>query len=299
MTITKIEKRKWLAKLALTFNYSPYGTQLARTQRVGPLTIQKAFYPEGRECAHIYLLHPPAGIVSGDILHVDLDLEPQAHVLVTTPGANRFYRARDDANIGSPIQKQITQVNLPAKAKCEHFPLETIVYNGAEGVNQVLVNLTADSHYLGWDITCLGLPSAGQLFEIGRFSQLNQVYCDNKLIYHDRINVRPDASEGHQQMHQHMAGLAGYSVFATLLAYANTEHVNSAMQADLIDQLRDTIQQQGLQSEVSVTHIAELIIIRYLGHHAEQCKQIFILLWQLLRPHYMHKQGVVPRIWHT
>ncbi|WP_158971466.1 urease accessory protein UreD [Paraglaciecola sp. L3A3] len=299
MSATSILKREWLAKLALTFSYSVHGTQLARTQRVGPLTIQKAFYPEGRDCAHVYLLHPPAGIVSGDTLHVDVNLEPKAHVLVTTPGANRFYRAREDASIGTPVQKQITHVYLPSEAKCEHFPLETIVYEGAEGVNQVVVNLAADSTYLGWDITCLGLPSAAQLFLSGTFSQLNQVYCDNKLIFHDRIKVSPEPCKGNEQVQQHVVGLAGNSVFATLLAYASAELVNQKTQTELIQQLRETITQQNLQNQVSVTHINQLIIVRYLGHHAEQCKQIFILLWQQLRPLYMQKQGIVPRIWHT
>ena len=77
MSLTKAIKRGWLARLGLTFSHSVHGTQLARTKRVGPLSIQKAFYPEGRDCAHIYLLHPPAGIVSGDVLQVDLHLPPQ------------------------------------------------------------------------------------------------------------------------------------------------------------------------------------------------------------------------------
>ena len=44
-------------------------TQLQRTERVGPLSVQRAFYPEANGTAHLYLLHPPAGIVSGDELY--------------------------------------------------------------------------------------------------------------------------------------------------------------------------------------------------------------------------------------
>ena len=50
-----IIKSQWLASLELQLGYSPYGTQLTKTKRCGPLTIQKAFYPEGRDCAHLYL----------------------------------------------------------------------------------------------------------------------------------------------------------------------------------------------------------------------------------------------------
>ena len=89
-----------------------YDTQLTKTKRCGPLIIQKAFYPEGRDCAHLYLLHPPAGIVSGDELRVGIDVQQNAHTLITTPGAKRFYRARTDLSIGDPKQSQVTLITL-------------------------------------------------------------------------------------------------------------------------------------------------------------------------------------------
>jgi urease accessory protein len=36
-----------------------------------------------------------------------------------------------------------------------------------------------------------------------------------------------------------------------------------------------------------------------LGHQAQQCKHLFIELWKLVRPLYIGKQGVQPRIWFT
>jgi len=289
-----VVKRQWLAQLGLTFKHSMHGTQLVQTKRTGPLSVQKAFYPEGRDTAHIYLLHPPAGIVSGDVLRVNIELQQKSHVLVTTPGANRFYKARLDHNIGIPEQKQITEVHLEAQSICENFPLETIVYEGAEGINQVVINLAQNSVYLGWDMTCLGLPSSKQPFESGKFNQLNQVFCDGKLIYHDRIAINPD-----NQVQQHSAGLAGKNVFATFLAYASQTQVSPTEQTEIIDKMRVLVNEQQLDSHVSITHINHLIIMRYLGQHAEQCKTIFTLLWQQLRPLYLKKQGIVPRIWHT
>ncbi len=56
-------KSRWLASLALQLGHSAYGTQLTKTKRCGPLPIQHAFYPEGRDSAHLYLLHPPARLV--------------------------------------------------------------------------------------------------------------------------------------------------------------------------------------------------------------------------------------------
>jgi urease accessory protein len=287
-------KSQWLASLELQLGYSPYGTQLTKTKRCGPLTIQKAFYPEGRDCAHLYLLHPPAGIVSGDELQVKIDVQKNAHTLVTTPGANRFYRARTDLSIGDPKQTQVTQISLDADAKCEHFPLESLVYNQANGVNNVAVRLQKSSVYCGWDMTCLGLPSSNEDFTDGRFTQLNTLYCDDILLYHDKVLIEPESNIQH-----HAAGLAGNTVFGTFLAYASDEKVSREQRSRLIEQLRATVDKNDASSLISITDIRQLLVIRYLGQQAHQCKGLFIDLWKLIRPLYMEKQGVQPRIWFT
>jgi urease accessory protein len=292
--ISNAPKNAWLASLSLEFSLTASGSQLTRTIRNGPLTVQKAFYPEGPDCAHIYLLHPPAGIVSGDELRISIQVNEQAHSLVTTPGANRFYRAREDLTIGDSKQVQHCEIFLAEQAKCENFPLETIVYEGADGVNTVDVNLKSDSAYLGWDITCLGLPRSNQFFKNGRYTQLNRVYCEDTLIYHDRIAIKPD-----NQIHQHMAGLNNHNVFATFMAYAPEGLITNAQHKVLIGQLRDYIIEENAEQKISISKIRQLLVIRYLGQHAEECKALFIQLWQKIRPLYLNKEANIPRIWHT
>ena len=294
ITTASAPKNSWLANLSLEFSLTPSGTQLTRTKRNGPLSVQKAFYPEGRDCAHIYLLRPPAGIVSGDELRINIQVNQQAHSLVTTPGANRFYRAREDLTIGDSKQVQHCELLLSSQAKCENFPLETIVYEGADGFNTVDVHLQPDSAYLGWDITCLGLPSSGQPFKQGSYTQLNRVYCADTLIYHDRIAIKPD-----NNIHQHMAGLNNHSVFATFMAYAPAGQLSDIDKKVLIEQLRECMIESGAEHKVSISQIRQLLVIRYLGQHAEECKALFIQLWQKIRPLYLNKPANIPRVWHT
>ena len=293
-SLNKPVKNHWLAHLALEFSDTPVGTQLTKTQRKGPLSVQKAFYPEGRDCAHIYLLHPPAGIVSGDELRISVDIKDNAHLLFTTPGAGRFYRARTNLDIGDSKQAQITKFVLEANAKCENFPQETIVYEGADGFNTVDIELTSSSVYLGWDITCLGLPDSNEPFIDGKYCQLNRLYCDGKLLYHDRIALSPA-----NNLLTHPAGLAGNSVFATFLAYAPEKLTDMFQRRDIVNLCREKISEQNAQSTISITDIDGLLVIRYLGSHAQQCKQLFISLWEILRPILTDKAAIQPRIWHT
>ncbi|MGB5651682.1 MAG: urease accessory protein UreD, partial [Sedimenticolaceae bacterium] len=78
--------------MRLGFRAGPDSTVLAERQRHGPLAVQRPFYPEGGVC-HVYLLHPPGGVVGGDVLGIDVKLAQGAQALITTPGATKFYRS--------------------------------------------------------------------------------------------------------------------------------------------------------------------------------------------------------------
>jgi len=299
-------KSSWLASLSLTFSHDAYGTHLIRAKRSGPLSVQKAFYPEGKDCAHIYLLHPPAGIVSGDELSVTIDVNENAHSLITTPGANRFYRAREDLNIGHSKQEQHCIITIDKGAICENFPQETIVYEGADGFNTVDIHIDDESCYLGWDISSLGLPSSNQPFNLGSYRQLNRVYRNESLVYHDRIAIEPNSNIQH-----HKAGLNQCNVFATFLAYApRSKYTNEQLKShseELKEHLNSYINNtmyshlgyEDIEKKISISLIRELLVIRYLGNQAEECKVFFTFLWQKMRPFYINKEGVAPRIWHT
>jgi len=79
----------WLTRLELGFAQVNSRTRLKHSQHIGPLRVQRAFYPEGN-LAHIYILHPPRGVVGSDQLHITLDLAHKTQVLCTPPGSGKF-----------------------------------------------------------------------------------------------------------------------------------------------------------------------------------------------------------------
>ena len=75
--------------------------------------------------------------------------------------------------------------------------------------------------------------------------------------------------------------------------------MNDDQRAQLIEQLREVVEKHSASSLISITDIRQLLVIRYLGQQAHQCKNLFVELWKLVRPLYIEKQGVQPRIWFT
>ena len=96
----------WKAKLQLKFVEENNKTVLKERSHQGPLQVQKAFYPESSGACHVYMLHPPGGVVGGDSFDVKVDVGANAKVLITTPAAGKFYRSAGDI----AYQKQAIKV---------------------------------------------------------------------------------------------------------------------------------------------------------------------------------------------
>ena len=84
----------WQAELRLRFAQRTPDrvTALVERRHRGPLVVQRCFHPEGGPC-HAYIVHPPGGVVGGDQLAVQVQVDVGAHALVTTPAATKFYRS--------------------------------------------------------------------------------------------------------------------------------------------------------------------------------------------------------------
>ena len=201
----------WPASVELGLRSEAGRTRLARCSHNGPLYVQRPFYPEGREHPHLYLLHPPGGIVSGDCLDIEVDVAANSGALVTTPGATRVYRARDD----NPLQRQRCRLRLGTDAILEWFPMETIVFDGAWVELETTVELTRNSCFVGWEVSCFGLPASRQPFRSGRFSQRYRVLQEGTPVFIENFSLDEDNRES---MLHGPAGLRGEPVTGIFLA---------------------------------------------------------------------------------
>lgn len=83
----------WLGKLHLGFSLQNGRSVLTKCRHSGPFVVQRSFYAEeDKVTPHIYLLHPAGGLVGGDQLILDVQLEADSQALLTTAGASKFYR---------------------------------------------------------------------------------------------------------------------------------------------------------------------------------------------------------------
>ena len=266
----------WRAELSLRFRADPQRTWLAHRQHHGPLVVQRPFYPEGGVC-HVYLLHPPGGIVGGDELKLIAEAGTDSRVLITTPAATRFYRA------GPHPHAQLHQQLTVADAQLEWLPQETILFDGAAAICRTDVSLTQHSKFIGWEMFCLGRPVCGERFTQGLLRQDLRLSVDGAPLLVDRLRL-----SGSAQSLDAPWGLGGATAFGTLLAYP-------AQQKD-VDLLRDFV---SPTVRCTVTLVDRVLHCRALADQGEPLRQHFTLLWAALRPRLLQRDAVTPRIWAT
>src|SRR2546423_8733596 len=148
----------WHGHLELTYRHDA-GRCLVHDRHRGPLRVLRTLHPEGPDVCHNVLVHPPGGIVGGDVLELAATLAPHTHAVLTTPGATRFYRSA-----GTPARQRV-DIRIDDDARAEWLPLETICHPGAEADSRLRFELAPAAETIGWDVVALGLPASGEPFD--------------------------------------------------------------------------------------------------------------------------------------
>jgi urease accessory protein len=272
----------WRARLELGFARREERTVMVRNRSLGPLRVQRPFYPAPDEC-QVYVLHPPGGLVAGDRLELHIDCDADARVLLTTPGAGRVYRGGD----AQRPQTFAVHIRVAAGAHAEWLPQENILFDGAWAENSVRVDLEPGAHYTGWEITCLGRPAAGETFTRGLLDQRLWLWREGRPLLGERLRI-----EGGDAQLDAPWGLAGRPVFGSL--------VTTLRHPDAIGRLREVLASAASADLLAaVTELPELLIVRARAQCATRLRGLFVALWQELRRRQYDTEPATPRIWAT
>jgi urease accessory protein len=268
----------WKAQLSLEFEKRADRTVVASRKHAGPLVIQKPFYPEGAPC-HIYLLHPPGGLVGGDQLILNVKLDNQSHVLITTPSAAKFYRS------AGPVAQQNQTFNVCNESLLEWMPQETIVFDQSNAAINTEINLEENSKVIGWEIICLGRTASGEKFVTGNLLQKLQLSINNKPTFIERALF-----QGKSELLCAPWGLANQPTVGTMIVAPGNRQ--------LVQEIREKVHAEPHEL-FSVTLMDKVLVCRYLGPQAEAAKDLFIKVWKIVRPHIKNIEACIPRIWNT
>lgn len=272
----------WHARLALNYRLSQEKTALHFVHE-GPLRVLKSLYPEGQKICHNVLVHPPGGLVGGDMLDMAVRVGEGAHALITTPGATRFYRSNGHQAV------QRTRLTLEAGARLEWLPLEAIAYNACDAINHLEFTLAEGAQLLAWDVTALGLPMAGRHFEEGVLTQ--HIEWPGNFLERGVIDAHDRA------LLDGPLGLAGRRCMASLV-FASGTPLPRGLREALQESTHALLQSAAEGVIAGVTAPNEhMLVLRGLGPVVEPMMRLWKTIWTHWRAQVWELEGGLPRIW--
>lgn len=279
----------WHASLQLDYRTQSAASPASGTRTVahflhdGPLRILQSLYPEGDGICHNVLVHPPGGLVGGDTLDIRLNVASGAHGLVTTPGASRFYRSEGE------IALQRTRARIADGGRLEWLPLEALAYSGCLARNEAVFDLAPGGELIGWDVTALGLPHAGEPFVAGEFRQ--QLEIPGAWLERARI-----AAEDARLLDGPL-GLAGHRCIGTLFFAAGTPLTRERRERAL-DAARAVIEGHALLEDAGATAPHErVVVVRVIAPVVEPAMDLLRRVRGAWRDALWQLPATAPRIW--
>lgn len=271
--------QSWHGKLNLVYNHSQNKTILIQSKNQAPLKVQRPFYPEGQSICHSVILHTAGGIVGGDRLTSNFQLQPHSQALITTAAANKIYRSN-----GLQARQNI-EIKIDNHACLEWLPQETIVFNNANFRQDIRIELADNAQFIGWEINRFGRTARKEKFIAGEWRSNTEIWQNNKPLWIDRQYL-PGSEEIFHSPH----ALAGKPIVGTLV------YIGKPVSTEIVQQARNLIPPFPPSSS-GVTRLENGLLCRYRGDSTTEVRNWFISVWQLLRMSFLNRDRCLPRVW--
>ena len=153
-----------------------------------PWKVVRAFaLPESGALVHLH--NVSGGVLAGDRLALDVEVEAGAAAQITTTGATRLYRHR----AGAVDSEQHTRFSVGDGAVLEYLPDSVIPYAGSRHFQRTEIRLGAGATLFWWEALAPGRLAAGERFAFERLRVQTEVYAGARPVLREDFLLEPGA----------------------------------------------------------------------------------------------------------
>ncbi|MDH5640917.1 MAG: urease accessory protein UreD [Nitrospira sp.] len=142
--------------LRLEYEQREGRTIVARSHCTTPWHLLPPIYLDETGAAYTLLVNPSGGLVGGDHLSIEMDVHDGAHVIISTPSANRVYRSQGERS------EQEIKLTVGPGAVLEWFPEHTIPFAESRFRQKLHATLAPGATILLWDALASGRMANGE-----------------------------------------------------------------------------------------------------------------------------------------
>jgi urease accessory protein len=150
-----------------------------------PLRVVRAFaHADGAAAVHLH--NVSGGVLGGDRLEMRVDVGASARAQLTTTGATRLYRSRNEATA-----VQLTDVTIGRDALLEYMPDTLIPFAGARYEQHTRITLGQGAGLFWWETIAPGRTARDEVFAYDLLHLTLDILADSKLIALERVRLEP------------------------------------------------------------------------------------------------------------
>lgn len=139
----------------------------------------------------LHLHNVSGGVLAGDRLALDVEVEAGAAAQITTTGATRLYRHR----AGAADSEQLTRFSVGDAAVLEYLPDAVIPYAGSRHVQRTEIRLSRGATLFWWEVLAPGRLAAGERFAFERLRIQTEVYAAQRPVLREDFLLEPARKE--------------------------------------------------------------------------------------------------------
>ncbi|NGZ98643.1 MAG: hypothetical protein CV089_21430 [Nitrospira sp. WS110] len=145
-----IESVGRVGELRLDYAKRDGRTVITHSYFTTPWKLLPPIYLDDTGAAYTLLVNPSGGLVGGDGLFINMNLDRDSHVLVSAPSANRVYRSE------GKLSEQIINITVRPGAILEWLPEHTIPFAGSRFRQSIHATLAPGATIVLWDALASG-----------------------------------------------------------------------------------------------------------------------------------------------
>jgi urease accessory protein len=164
-----------------------FGRERFRVQRQDPpWKVVRAFALQ-ESGALVHLHNVSGGVLAGDRLALEVEVEAGAAAQITTTGATRLYRLR----AGASDSEQRSRFSVGDGGLLEYLPDAVIPYAGSRHLQRTEIRLGRGSTLFWWEVLAPGRLAAGERFAFERLRVQTEVYSGQRPILREDFLLEP------------------------------------------------------------------------------------------------------------
>lgn len=232
----------------------------------GALKVMRPIYHNDSGEVCYYILNPGGGYLDGDRYRMNIKLEEQARLTLTTQSATKVYKTPETHVY------QETEIFLKKGSILEFVPDPLIAYRQARYKQKNVIHMEKGATYLYSDIITPGWSPDGKRFSYDWIQLKNEIYLDQELVAYDHIKLSPAL-----QNVETIGFMEGFTHLGSMVV------IGEQTTPELLDRIYQVIQPKTSNYKVGISQLSvKGFTVRVLANSTQVIESIFMNLHHII-----------------